>query len=613
MAYTIINSSNSINNTTNSANALTLGADSSAIIMADGYVLATGSLATGIYLGGNETTLIVNGFVFGTFDGIRSVGDYAHTTVHGQVAADSTGVRISDGGRLYVSPTGVVSGGYEAVAMNSSTVVNDGTLSGGNQAIQMSSGWLTNNGLMSASSDAIFYVASGEGYITNTGRIQGDLSTFYDASAETAKLRVDNSGEWNGRLGLTPGDDTVNNTGRITDGVSLGNGNNTLDSRYGFIGGDVTAGNGADTILLGGEDTIILGGGGGDTIDGGAGFDIVSYATSTIGVRVDLLNGIYSDGDAQGDRLSNIEGVYGTQFRDVLIGDNGSNVINGVLGGDKLLGNGGNDTIIMLGGGGKPVINGGAGNDIIQMVSLDSAVYGYAFKANVQVNGGSGYDTLEIGSAPASVFTNVTVVNIERIMVNDGFNYTFTSAQGTVAAGARLWVDGGSLTGANYISFNGSVETDGAFDFTGGAGRDTFVGGAGADTIAGGGDKDIMTGGGGADTFIYNNWVESTFGQRDKILDFNTAADTFQFDVEVTAVDPMASGSVTSSGDLAALVSGQFGASHAMLVNVTGGSLSGRMLLLVDGNGVAGFQAAGDYVLDVSGIVGTLTVADFIV
>ncbi len=615
MAFYVINSSNSINNTTNSASALQLGLGDSAIIMAGGSVLATGTSARGVYVNGNaeNSTLIVNGFVYGTSTGILSYGTYAQITINGQVASDHTGVSMANNGYLYISPTGVVSGS-EGITISNSSVVNDGAVNGiGNDAIQMSSGWLTNNGLISSRIDAIFYGGDGAGRITNTGTMQGDLSTYYNASAATAKLTIDNSGEWIGRLGLTPGDDSVTNTGTITGDISLGDGNNTLDSRFGFVGGQVSAGSGIDSILLGAGDTIISGGGGADTIDGGAGYDIVSYGSSPTGVSVNLLNGTASGGDAQGDRLSHIEGLYGTLARDVLIGDDGNNTINGVLGGDTLLGNGGNDTIIMLGGGGKPIIGGGTGNDLIQLTSFDPAVYGYAFRSVVQVNGGSGYDTLEIAKAPVMTFTGLTVRNVERLVVDDGSNYDFTTVDLTVASGARLWVDGGALTGSNYIRFYGSAETDGAFDFTGGAGRDIFVGGAGDDTFTGGGQKDLMTGGAGSDTFIYDGSIESKFGYRDQITDFNTAADAFQLDVEVTAVDTTVSGNVSTAADLAALVNGQFGASHALLVNVTGGTLSGQKLLLVDANGVAGFQTAADYVIDVTGIVGTLTVGDFII
>lgn len=615
MTFYVIDGSNSINNTFDSSFALSLGLGDNAIIMAGGSVLATGASSTGIFVtaSAGSSSVTVNGFVYGTSIGIYSLGSYAQITVNGQVSSDSSAIQIANNGYVYVSSTGVVSGS-EGIGMSASSVVNDGTVNGiGSNAVQLSSGWLTNNGLISSRIDAIFYGGDGAGYIDNTGTIQGSLSTFYGATAATAQLNIDNSGDWIGRLSLTPGADTVTNTGTITGDVYLGDGDNSLDSRYGFIGGQVTAGSGIDTILLGAQDTIVSGGGGADTIDGGAGFDIASYSSSPTGVSVNLLNGTASRGDAQGDRLSNIEGVYGSLARDVLIGDNGNNILNGVLGGDRLVGNGGNDTIILLGGGGPPVIEGGTGNDLIQLTSVDSNTYGYAFRAAVAVNGGTGYDTLEVTKAPVMTFTGLTVKNIERLLVNDGFNYNFTSVQGTVAAGARLWVDGGSLTGANYIRFYGSAETDGAFDFTGGAGADTFVGGSGADTFAGGAKQDLMTGGAGADTFIYDGYIESKFGTRDQVTDFSTADDTFQFDVEVTAIDSSVSGDVSTSADLAALVSGQFGASHAMLVNVTSGTLSGRTLLLVDANGVAGFQYAADYVIDVTGIVGTLTVADFII
>lgn len=618
MAFYVIDGSNSIHNqdnTTLNGEGLELGAGDSALIKADGSVLATGTYGTGIYVNAyaDNSTVIVNGFVYGTIEGIYSLGSGVSITVNGEVMGGSTGISMNDGD-LYVSPTGVVSGSFQALSMSGASVINDGTLNAsGNHAIQMSSGWLYNNGLISSTGLAIFYNGGGDANIYNTGTIQGDLHTYYLAT-DAYRLYVENSGHWDGRLGLTPADDTVINTGTITGGVSLGDGNNSLDSRYGFIGGEVSAGSGIDTILLGAGDTIITGGGGGDTIDGGIGFDIVSYSFSPTGVSVNLLNGTASRGDAQGDHLSNIEGLYGSQFRDILAGDNGNNILNGVLGGDTLLGNGGNDTIIMLGGGGtKLIINGGTGNDLIQLTSVDAATYGYAFRPAAEVNGGTGYDTLEITNAPTMTFTGLTLRNVERLMVTDGFDYNFTSAEATVAAGARLEVDGGSLTGTNSIIFNGSAETNGAFDFTGGAWRDTFVGGAGDDTFIGGGQRDLMTGGAGSDIFIYTQATDSRFGNRDQITDFNTADDTFQFDFEVTGIDGTVSGSVSSATDLTNLVDGQFGASHAMLVNVTGGTLSGLTLLLVDANGIAGFQSGSDYVIDVTGIVGTLTADDFIV
>lgn len=614
MTFYVINSSNSIHNTDNTTlggNGLELGLGDSAIIQADGSVLATGTYGTGVYLNGyaTDSTLIVNGFVYGTLEGVYSLGSSVNITINGQVVGGSTGISMNSGD-LYISPTGVVTGG-DALSISGASVVNDGTLNGtGNEAVQFSSGSLYNNGLISSNGWSIFYTADGIGSINNTGTIQGDLLTYY-AATNAIHLNIDNSGDWDGSLGLTPGDDSVTNTGTITGDVNLGDGTNMLDSRYGFIGGDVSGGSGIDTILLGAGDSTITGGAGGDTIDGGAGIDTVAYNTSGSGVTVNLLTGAASRGDAQGDHISNVENVMGTIYKDVLTGNDGNNVLNGLVGTDTLIGNGGDDTLIMLGGG-RAIIDGGSGNDLIQLNTYDAAVYGNAFNSMTEVNGGTGYDTLEITRAPVMTFTANSVRNIEHFIVEDGYSYNFTSVDGTVSAGARMWVDGSALTGARSLRFNGSAETNGAFDFTGGAYRDTFIGGAGADTFDGGGQKDVLTGGAGADTFIYEGSTDSLFSYRDQITDFNTAADTFQMDVAVTGVDATVSGSVSSAADLAALVSGHLGASHAILVTVTGGTFAGQTLLVVDANNSAGFQSSTDYVMDVTGITGSLTVSDFI-
>ncbi len=403
----MITSSNSINNTTASGDGLQLGLGDNALIQSAGWVLATGSNGTGIYVNGyaEESTVVVDGLVYGTNSGIYSLGQYAVIRVNGHVMGDSAGVRIANGGYLYVRATGVLSG-FEGLAMQESDVINDGTINGtGNDAMQMASGWLVNNGLISSRFDAIFYGGDAAGSITNTGTIQGSLSTWYNASADTAKLTIDNSGDWIGSLGLTPGDDTVTNTGRIDGSVYLGNGVNSLDSRYGLITGSVSGGSGVDTILLGAGDTTIEGGAGADRIDGGAGYDTVAYQTSAAGVSVNLLLGTATGGDAQGDRLSNIEAVNGSLNRDTLVGDDGNNVLQGLLGRDTLIGNGGNDTITMLGTG-TATIDAGSGNDLVQLVTFDSVTYGYAFRSTVQVNGGSGYDILEVTRAPTMTFTN---------------------------------------------------------------------------------------------------------------------------------------------------------------------------------------------------------------
>ncbi len=148
------------------------------------------------------------------------------------------------------------------------------------------------------------------------------------------------------------GNDTLNGNG----------GNDTLrgeigaDSVVGGGGDDRLAGNGDSDTLLGGigNDTL-FGGGGADSIDGGDGVDQVGYYYSAHAVKVSLNTGLGSGGVADGDTLSNIEAVFGSEkFGDTLIGRTGVDVL--------LHGNGGDDTLIGLDG--NDSLFGDNGNDL---------------------------------------------------------------------------------------------------------------------------------------------------------------------------------------------------------------------------------------------------------
>ena len=81
---------------------------------------------------------------------------------------------------------------------------------------------------------------------------------------------------------------------------------------------------------------VLIGGAGADTLDGAGGTDTASYVTSASGVVVSLATGIGSGGDAEGDHLSNIERLIGSNFDDTLEGNAGNN---------KLVGGAGIDTV----------------------------------------------------------------------------------------------------------------------------------------------------------------------------------------------------------------------------------------------------------------------------
>jgi len=97
---------------------------------------------------------------------------------------------------------------------------------------------------------------------------------------------------------------------------------------------------------------VLEGGPGDDHIIGhGDGTDTASYEHATGGITVDLSHsGPRDTGGAGVDTLSNISNLFGSQFDDHLIGDNGNNVLDGGFGGhDTLTGGAGNDTFVFHG------------------------------------------------------------------------------------------------------------------------------------------------------------------------------------------------------------------------------------------------------------------------
>jgi Ca2+-binding RTX toxin-like protein len=81
-----------------------------------------------------------------------------------------------------------------------------------------------------------------------------------------------------------------------------------------------------------------------------------------VGVFADLLDPSLNNGDAAGDLYSSIEGLAGTAYSDLLVGDNNTNALYGLAGNDGLYGSAGSDTID--GGGGADTLVGGADNDL---------------------------------------------------------------------------------------------------------------------------------------------------------------------------------------------------------------------------------------------------------
>ena len=101
-------------------------------------------------------------------------------------------------------------------------------------------------------------------------------------------------------------------TVNLLDGTGTGGDaeGDTLDSIENLSGSafeDSLTGNAGNNVLSGRA--------GADTLDGGDGIDTVSYSGSRAGVTVRLLTGAGERGDAEGDRLSNIENLIGSRYK----------------------------------------------------------------------------------------------------------------------------------------------------------------------------------------------------------------------------------------------------------------------------------------------------------
>ncbi|WP_144445753.1 calcium-binding protein [Inquilinus limosus] len=155
-------------------------------------------------------------------------------------------------------------------------------------------------------------------------------------------------------------------TGKGTGGEAQGDRLVAIEIVSGSQGNDTLAGNaGANTLQGWAGSDVLRGGTGADRLDGGAGIDTASYFVGSVGVSVSLVTGRGSGGDAQGDTLTGIEVLSGSQGNDGLEGNAGANTLQGW---------GGNDALV--GRAGKDILTGGAGADRYYFTALGDSVVG---------------------------------------------------------------------------------------------------------------------------------------------------------------------------------------------------------------------------------------------
>lgn len=319
-----------------------------------------------------------------------------------------------------------------------------------------------------------------------------DTASYVD-SASAVTVRLFNG---TGQGGTAQGDSLTSiESVRGSNSNDVLVGSSSANSLIGEDGRDFLFGlAGADTLNGSDGDDVITGGSGADSIDGGDGFDTASYLDSASAVTVRLFNGTGQGGSAQGDSLTSIESVRGSNSNDVIVGSNSGNSLIGEDGRDFLFGLAGNDTL--EGGAGNDVLTGGTGADII--------------------SGGAGFDT-------ASYVDSASAVTVRL------FN-------GTGQGGSA---EGDSLTSIESVRGSNSndvlVGSSSSNTFIGEDGRDFLFGLAGADTLNGGAGDDVLVGGDGNDTFVF----DQGFGA-DRIDDFNSGGFDDLIDLQNTSSETFA-------------------------------------------------------------------------
>ena len=226
-------------------------------------------------------------------------------------------------------------------------------------------------------------------------------------------------------------------------GDAAGDGLSGIENVVGSAYADKLTGDAAANTLAGGDgDDTLVGGGGADTLDGGTGTDDAEYKGSTSGVTVSLAAGIASGGDAQGDILTDIENLTGSDFADQLTGDSGANVLTGGLGADTLSGGAGDDVYVYAYGDGSDTISDSGGSDQIQ---YSGSAPGEDDWAGITRDGADMVVTLDDGSVLrlADQFAGAA---IEQINVEGDGLYTLQT--GLVASAAKDVLVGTAAGGA---------------------------------------------------------------------------------------------------------------------------------------------------------------------
>ncbi|URW74652.1 VCBS domain-containing protein [Sphingomonas donggukensis] len=263
--------------------------------------------------------------------------------------------------------------------------------------------------------------------------------------------------------------------------------------------------------------------------------------------------GTPNDDNLQGGLFGDL--IFGGTGDDFIFGRNGNDVIHGGDGDDNLAGGTGNDTL--YGEGDDDTLSGGTGNDVLHG----------GMGSNI-VDGGSGTDTGVLEG-------NYNDYTITR---GAGSNVTFANANGMETT---------SFVNVEQFRFaNGVVLTLGA------NGSDMF-------DLSGATQPVTLSTGAGQDLLTYTGAAQSSGTGYDSFPDFDYASDVIRIGGTHDSYASVSGGALNTASfndDLAASIGAQLTGGAAVFFTPNAGDLSGSTFLVVNANGVDGYQPGQDYV-----------------